>query len=50
MSISKNNDEDKEMFDIILEESGYYFEDQKTVDEVAKTIQNRVQVLLYERE
>jgi hypothetical protein len=44
--ISQN---DREITGIILEEAAAYFNGQKTSEEVAELIQNRVQTLVYER-
>lgn len=46
--VTRNNFIDYQMYQIIMEEAGAYFSGQKTVDEVADVIQNRVQLYVNE--
>lgn len=46
--VTRNSFTDYRMYNIIMEEAGAYFSGQKTVDEVAAIIQNRVQLYLDE--
>ena len=46
--VTRSNFIDYQMFNIIMEEAGAYFSGDKTVDEVAEIIQNRVQLYVDE--